>query len=455
MKSRYNINPMHSILFKGPTFRWILLTSLFLPALSNAQDNSSDSTLQSATLASVVQYALVHQPVIQQAQIDEKITNKVIRGKLADWYPQINFAYNYQRFIDLQSSVIGGNVIRFGVDNTSSAQFTGTQTIFNRDVLLASSTASTVRIQAQQNTSRSKIDVAVSVSKAFYDLLATSQQVKVNQESIARLQRSLKDAMSRYNSGVADKTDYKRATILLRNAEASLKANTEVLHYKQEFLKTLMGYPLNRELPVQYDTLQMENEVSIDTLQEINYSEHIDYKLLYTQKELQDANVKYSMWAFLPSLNAFAAYNLNYQNNSFGELYNTRYPYSYVGATLTLPIFQGGKRLNKIQEQKLTRKRIDLSLGNLEKNLSTEYTRALASYKSNLANYTAQKENVDLAKEVYDIIQLQYRNGIRTYLDVTIAESDLRTTRINYFNALYLVLSSKLDVQRALGQINY
>jgi outer membrane protein TolC len=121
---------------------------------------------------------------------------------------------------------------------------------------------------------------------------------------------------------------------------------------------------------------------------------------------------------------------------------------------LTLPLFQGGKRMAKIQEQKWARKRVDVSLTNLQNNLSTEYTRALASYKSNLTNYLTQKENVLLAKEVYDIIQLQYVNGIRTYLDVTIAESDLRTTRINYFNALYMVLASKMDVQRALGTVN-
>jgi len=36
-----------------------------------------------------------------------------------------------------------------------------------------------------------------------------------------------------------------------------------------------------------------------------------------------------------------------------------------------------------------------------------------------------------------------------------VAETDLRTARINYFNALYQVLASKIDVQRALGQINY
>lgn len=444
--------------FTIPDFRplsWIIIFICFFPVAGNAQTSTQDSTLQSATLDAVVQYALNHQPAVQQAEIDEEITNKTIKNKLADWYPQLNFAYNYQRFIDLQSSVIGGNVIRFGVNNTSSAQFTATQTIFNRDVLLASSTASNVRIQAQQNTARSKIEVVVNVTKAFYDLLATSQQIKVNEESVARLQRSLQDAYNRYTSGVADKTDYKRATILLGNAQASLKGNTELLKFKKEYLKTLMGYPIDSDLPIVYDTLQMESEIAIDTLQQINFASHIDYKILYMQKELQEANVKYSNWAFLPSLNAFGAYNLNYQNNNFSELYNKKYPYSYVGATLSLPLFQGGKRISKIQEQKLTQQRLDIGMVNLKSSLNAEYTRALASYKSNLAYYLTQKENVALAEEVYEVIQLQYVNGVRTYLDVTVAESDLRTTRINYFNSLYQVLASKIDVLKALGQISY
>ena len=433
----------------------ILFSGIFLFYDVSAQEADKDSLLQDATLDKVVQYALVHQPAVQQALTDEEITNKVIKGKLADWYPQINFTYNYYHYTDLQSSVIGGNVIKFGVENTSSTQFTATQNLFNRDVLLASQTASKVRIYASQNTSRSKIDVVVSVTKAFYDILATSQQIKVSEESVVRLQRSLKDAYSRYTTGVADKTDYKRAKIQLSNTEAALKSNTELLKFKMEYLKTLMGYPQASDFTIQYDTLQMESDVALDTLQDINYTQHIDYQLLYTQKELQEANVKYANWALLPNLSLFGAYIINYQNNKFSELYNNKYPYSYIGATLAFPIFQGGKRISKIQEQKWTSKRLDWSLKNLQNVLNAEYTRALASYKSNLATYLAQRENVGLAREVYDVIQLQYKNGIRPYLDVTIAETDLRTTRINYFNALYSVLASKMDVQRALGQINY
>ncbi len=434
---------------------WVLLIALTIVTTSHAQTEKPDSVLQQASLDKVILYSLSHQPIVQQAEIDEEITNKAIKGRLADWYPQVNFTYNYQRFIDLQASIIGGNVIRFGVNNTSSAQFTATQNVFNRDALLASRTASKVRIQARQNTSRSKIDVVVNVTKAFYDLLATNQKIEVTQESIVRLERSLKDAYSRYTAGLTDKTDYKRATILLGNAKAELKSNIEGVKYREDYLKTLMGYPHEANLPIEYDTLQMESEVSLDTLQELNFSEHIEYKILFTQKQLQEANVRYNYWSFLPSVNLFGAYNLNYQNNNFGELYNTDYPYSYVGATLTVPIFQGGKRIVKIQEQKLASKRLDASLVNLQNVLTTEYTRSLAAYKSNLELYLTQKENVLLAEEVYNVIQLQYRSGVRAYLDVTVAETELRTARINYFNALYHVLASKTDVQRALGQINY
>lgn len=432
----------------------LIAAILLIPAITQAQQQT-DSLLQRATLEKIVSYALEHQPVVKQAELDQQITEKAIKGRLADWYPQINLSANYQRNFDLPVNIIGGNEVRFGVFNTSNVQANGTQAIFNRDVMLAGKTASTVRLQAGQLTSRTKIDVVVDVTKAFYDVLATTQQIKVGQEDITRLQRSLKDATAQYTAGVADKTDYKRATILLKNAQATLKTNAEMLTYKQAYLKALMGYPQSGDLNIQYDTLQMEQEALLDTNQQLNFKQHIDYKILYTQKGLQKANVEYSQWAYLPSANLYGSYIYNFLNDDFSNLYNIKFPNSFAGVTVSLPVFQGNKRNNKIQEQKLTLKRLDWDLFNLQNNLNTEYTRALAAYKSNLNNYLTLQENVQLAREVYEVIQLQYRNGVRAYLDVTVAETDLQRTRINYFNALYQVLASKMDVQRALGQINY
>lgn len=425
----------------------------FLQLPVNVQ--SQDSLLNEVTLRNAVEYSIKHQPAIQQALADEQITEANIRSRLADWYPQVNFNYNLQHNFVVQTAIIGGNRVMLGVDNTSSAQFIASQTIFNRDVLLASRTKSQVRRQAAQNTSSNKIEIASAVSKAFYDVLATTQQVKVSAENITRIERSLKDAFNQYQAGVADKTDYKRATIGLNNAKALKKSNEELLKARLEYLKSLMGYPDSASLNIVYDSLQMEKEVFLDTLQEVDYTKRIEYRLLETQQTLLQANLKYMRWSYLPYLSANGAYNLNYLNNQFSKLYNVNYPNSFVALTLNFPIFQGGKRKADIHAGQWQVERSRLDMVKLKNNVNAEYVQALSNYKGNFATYSALKENLALAKEVYAIIQLQYRSGIKTYLEVINAETDLRTAEINYINSLYNLLSSKIDVQRVLGQINY
>ncbi len=52
------------------------------------------------------------------------------------------------------------------------------------------------------------------------------------------------------------------------------------------------------------------------------------------------------------------------------------------------------------------------------------------------------------------MVSLQYREGVKTYLDVIVSQSDLRTSELNYYNALFQLLSSKIDLKRALGTLN-
>ena len=433
----------------------LLVTALLFTIRGYSQTAASDSLLQQATLSNIIQYALKRQPVVQQSLIDEKTTELQIKSKLADWYPQVNFNYLYQHNFQVQTTIIGGNTVRLGVGNTSALQFTASQSIFNRDVLLASQTKGDVRQRAKQQTENTKIDVVVNVSKAFYDVLATEQQIKVVNENIVRLEKSLKDARAQYDAGVVDKTDYKRATIALNNAKASKKINEEAVKAKTEYLKALMNYPETAAIAIMYDSASLENELAVDTLQGIDYASRIEYRQLQTQRRLLEANVKYNKWDFFPSLSANGAYNINYLSNDFGKLYNQSFPNSYAGLTLAFPIFQGGKRKYNIRQAEWQLKRTDLDIISLKNSVNTEYTTALANYKSSLSNYQAVKENVLLAQEVYDVINLQYRSGIKTYLEVVNAETDLRTSQINYFNALYQVLSSKIDVQRSLGELKF
>lgn len=420
-----------------------------------ARQYQGDSLLAVASLDNVVQYAIKNQPLVQQSLIDEAITEQEIKSRLADWYPQIAFAYSLQHNFQVPVAFIGGNFIKTGVNNTSNGQFTLRQNIFNPDVLLANRTRGDVRLQARQTTASNKIDIAAEVTKAFYSVLESMQEIKVAEGDIARLERSLQDAYNQYTAGAADKIDYKRTTIALNNTKAS-KAGYEASNKARiEYLKSLMNYPVNALLNLVYDSNALEKEIIIDTSSTPNYENRIEFQLLETQRRLLRSNVDYNRWAYLPTLSANGAYNLNYNNNSFDKLYANNYPTSYAALTLALPIFQGGKRVAHIRQAELQLKRTEWDIINLKNSVNSEYAQALAAYKSNYADYLALKENLALAQEVYDIIQLQYRSGIKAYLEVITSETDLRTARISYINALYQLLSAKVDVMKSLGQLNY
>src|SRR5262249_38721433 len=158
---------------------------------------------------------------------------------------------------------------------------------------------------------------------------------------IVRLNRSLQDAFNQYKGGIVDKTDYKRATISLNNANAQRKQEQELLTAKYFYLRQLMGYPDSAELRLQYDSTEVEREINVDTTQAINYGNRIEFRLLAIARNLQGYNLKYYRWGFLPSLSAYGNYNLDYFNNSFGKLYSHSFPTSNVGVQLSFPIFQG------------------------------------------------------------------------------------------------------------------
>ena len=428
--------------------------SLFSIELLFAQVNN-DSLPGDATLQQCIQYALNHQPSIKQTKLQEQITRYDIRSHLADWYPQVGGVYSVVHNFQKSTSFFNGVATPIGVENTSYGQIYLDQTLFNRDVLLANRTQGDVRLQVRQATIAEEIDVTVNVSKAYYDIITTQQQIKVADENIVRLQASLKDAYYRYQSGVTDKTDYKRAQIALNNTIATKQANEATLKAKMEALKNYMGYNATAPLLISYDSLQMEREIGFDTLQMPVFSKRIEYQQLTTQKHLQQANVIYQYNAFLPSVSATVIYNFNYYNNNLGKLYANNYPNSFIGLTAGIPIFQGGKRRANIKAAQLTVAQTDLELTNLENQIKSQYANAISNYKANLAFYLASKENMNLAQEVYDVINLQYNAGIKTYLEVITAETDLTTARINYFNALNQVLSAKVDAERALGLIVY
>ena len=403
------------------------------------------------TLKQCIGFALRNQPVLRQAEIDEQINERNIKISLADWLPQLNSSNEYLHYFKGSPVTSANPAVVSPIDEYSSLGLQASQVIYNNDVLLAAKSAKYSRLYYKQNTVSSQINVVSDVSKAFFDVLLSEKQLDILNEDIIRLQRSLKDAYNRYQAGVVDKTDYKQATISLNNSIATRKQTQEAIKSKTAYLKQIMGIGADKNLLLSYDSTHYVSEASIDTNQQLNYNNRIEYQLLQTSKSLQNLNAQYYKWSFLPAISAVGAYDLVYLNTKFSDLYNNNYPSFYAGLTLSFPIFTGTKRLQNLSKARLQVDRADLDIVNSRNTINTEYVQALSDYKSNYTNWQLLNENVTLAKDVYKVVSLQYREGIKTYLDVIVAQSDLRTAELNYYNALFQLLSSKIDLEKALG----
>ena len=424
----------------------------------NQQNIISDS----ATINDCIKYARHNQPLVKQLNLDEGIARQNIRIALADWLPQVNASAGLQHYLkqpvflfpDISNPTGPKILIPNGVLYNSNIQFSATQNIFNNDVYIAGRTAGNYRLQASQTSRSALIEIVVEINKAFYDVLLSREQLNIIKEEIDRLSKSLKDAYALYQSGTSDVIDYKRATISLNNALSQKKNAEESIKSKISYLKQVIGYPNEKPLNLSSNILSMEKDAIIDTLQNINVYNRIEYQLLQTNLKLQKSKTDYYRMSFLPSLSAFANYNIIYQNDVYNQLFKSSYPNSTIGLSLSFPIFEGTKRIQNIKKSKMQYERLTLDTLNTRNEMNTQFVSAMASYKSDMAAYRMTQQNIEIAQDVYNTVKLQYNQGIKTYLEVIVSETDLMSARINNLNALFMLMFSNIDVKRALGEIS-
>jgi len=447
--------------------------------------DSTNKVSEFLTLKQCIDYAMEHQPAVNRSLINVNIARTTNAINLAGWLPQVNATGDLIHYIQLSNygaAVVSGGTTgttgtttgttgtgtTTGTTGTSTATGTRTsssnsfipelevtQAIFSPSLLYAAKSAPLYVQQAEEVTDSTKIYLVSSVSKSFYNVLLTLEQINVLKEDTARLARNVRDTYHQYVGGIVDETDYEEATITLNNSAAQLKQAVENITPLYAQLKQLMGYPPEKQFNVNFDTLEMMRSINIDTTEQLRYEKRIEFQQLNTQRALQNQLINYYRFSFLPTVSAFYNYDLAYENNHFSDLFSTSYPSQLIGLSVNIPIFTGFYRTNNLKKARLQEKLLDWNAVDLKAQVYSEYTSALANYKGNLYDLQLLQKNVDLSRRTYFVVNLQYKQGIVAYLNVITAESNLISSEISYLNALFQVLSNKIDLEKAMGDIKY
>jgi outer membrane protein TolC len=127
-------------------------------------------------------------------------------------------------------------------------------------------------------------------------------------------------------------------------------------------------------------------------------------------------------------------------------------PYSMVGLSLSIPLFSGGGRLNKVKQTKVSIHQLSLQREDVERNLQLAVRQYMDNMSSCIKRFDAAQKGVEQAERGYTIARKRYDTGAGTLLETNDAELAMTQARLNFNQAIYDYMVAKSDLEQILGK---
>ena len=439
----------------------ILIFCLFyvIPAKAQLTDSITKFSLQEA-----IDYAQSHQSSILNASIDKEIAKNTVKRTIGIGLPQLNGNVNFQDFLKIPTNLLPGEIfgkpgtqipVQFGVQYQSSYGLELSQLLFDGSYLVGLQASKTFKELSNKNLKRSRIETAVGVTKAYYSVLVSNEQLSLLDANIDRLKKSFKDTQALFANGFVEKIDVDRLTVLNNNLETERGNVIRLLELNMNLLKFQMGMTIQSKLVLKDSIGSLQVAEFLAVKDTAAYQNRIEYSLLETQKKLNELDLKRYKSLFLHSLAAFGTTSRSFQSNEFLNLIDRSFPATIIGFRLSVPLLSGGVKAYQVRNAKLEVLKTENNLVNLKNGINLEVEQAQTIYRNGLKSLENQKRNMELAKEVLRVTKIKYEQGVGSSIEVTTAETSLKESQNNYINALYDLLINKVNMDRALGKIVY
>ncbi len=441
----------------------LLALSLFLlSGMVLAQ--TKDSMNLSLSLQQAVDYAMKNQVEVQNAIQQESSARYKVKEVRGIGLPQINGSIDVKDFLDIPTSVVPADFfggppgtyagVKFGTQYNASAGIDISQLVFSGDYIVALQSTSTFLDLTRKATTRTKIETATAVSKAYYSALVNDERMVLLDANVKRLKKMMDDMKAMYDNGFVEKIDLDRITVAYNNLSVEQEKVKRLLGLSFLSLKFQAGIP-------QAATLTLSDRLADITFQtepaveKFNYSNRVEYSLLETQRNMAQLQVKKDRYAYLPSFALYGSFSTNAFRDKFDflDFDQTWYPTSLIGARLNIPIFSGGRGRYHLEQSKVSLQIANNNIKMLEQGIDLELAASRITLENAATSLETQKKNIVLAEGVFKAAKLKYEQGVGSNLEVLNAETSLKEAQTNYFGALYEALLAKVDYDKATGKL--
>lgn len=457
--------------------KWLLLLGLSVFSLGNAM-----AQLNEPSLDDCIAYALENNDNIKNAQLDMQIADAQVKEIMAAGYPQVNINADASYYAKLaqfflpqpqqelivvdgqplpylatafdfetgQPKIGDPQAIVFGFPWQANATARLNQLVFDGTFFLGLKAARTFVEVSNKQINAEAEDVAAQVSKAYYSALIARENLKILDANIERTENMYLDTKALNEEGFTEKIDVERLEISLNNLRLEKIKSERFAEMTLDLLKFQMGMNINEELilPAVTPSLNAENPASLE-LEAFNPNNRIELQILNSQAELEGFNERRYRMGYVPTLYAVGNYQMSAQWEEF-DAFQT-YDVAAVGLNLSIPVFDGFRKKNQIEQSKLRQLQIANSRAMLQNSFNMEAKNAKAQLSNAFTSLEAYEKNVELAQKVYDVSQEKYKEGVGSSLEVNNADTQLKQAQTNYLNGLFDYLTAKVEYQKATG----
>lgn len=450
------------------------------------------------TLDQALQIALSENVSVKVADKEIERTEYAKKGTYASLYPQIDLSGAYQRtikkqvmYMDIDMGAMGGgsgsgsdtgsgsgseggadtgtddggaaaggsqespmaNGLEVGRWNTWSAGVTAAMPIVNAQLWKSLKISGLDVELAVEKARSSRLDMVTQVKNAYYATLMAKEAFDVYKEVYENAMRNYEETQKKYDAQKVSDFELVRAKTTVANAVPQVYSAESSVILSLWQLKAVMGVDLDLNIDVAGSLEDFAEHMFYDihSHDSVSLADNSTMRQLALQAEQLAENIKLQKYANIPTLAVAFNFSVNAMTNDF-KFSNYRWtPYSYVGLSLSIPIFAGGKRYNAIRQAKNTYEQIQLQTVDTERQLKILIRQSLNTMETNMKSYYAAEDAVASAQKAYDIAERSYQVGRSTLLELNDAQLALTQARLSQSQAVYNFVVAKAQLEQTLG----
>jgi outer membrane protein len=298
---------------------------------------------------------------------------------------------------------------------------------------------------------RTEQDILYKSVEAYSGLIFASEKLKINQNNINLLERQVETDQARLERGQITLADLAQSEASLAGAQAKfIQTKNEVVTAKLIYEK-IIGSINDLSTLIKKSDLSFEIPIDLDTaikISKISNPNLIISKLEYKQSE---KDVTIAMSDLSPS--ATLSFNSSKTDDTSSTL--DERDKETLKATISWPIFNGGKNTASLNRSKNLKNRKKLLLNNAMKTNETDVASAWSSLQSSRSLLTSVKSQVKAAEIANEGITVEYESGLgRSTLDVIQSNSILLSSKISLADSERNYLLSQFRLLQSVGLLS-